>query len=520
MLVNRSKHVVVMQNTTPVHVAQDNDTVFDKFQWATPFFIPATTLSGLFRNFVKGEAPRNPAARLALLLVFQESFLANKGAKEQRIVEQGLIELYKNQGFLKFTDATLRTKNAKVLMRDHLLMSRTHQAAQKNALFQDLLLDIGNAFQFEIEVDQWSDDLFDGCTENICALTNEERFLRRALKSTEDVATARNKLSRQDVESALIALSGRDTLDGAAVFSAIETLVEQFVAHIHQGNIRFCGKTTFDYGRFDITSYAHKSFAFPKDLETYLGWSGESEAYQPIEKLVKKHGIKPAFVDIGFAVRCDEGFFIGQYSEMTNQQTSFSESHYKGESQEIIVPSSTVKGMVRAHFEKIAHTIDRMNSRDAISTEERDKVAEMFGYTQEYLNRTGQHWRMESAEATRNERENAAQALDKKGDLIFSDVILRGEHAIKCLESHEKTQIKIDRFTGGAYRGALRTYQWVVPNQPFKLSIAYNKQSKLSEDIERYMAWFKKDIADGLVTMGALGSVGAGLLKIEEETHA
>lgn len=186
-----------------------------------------------------------------------------------------------------------------------------------------------------------------------------------------------------------------------------------------------------------------------------------------------KDGFKLSF-------ECNHGMIIKDMTSVeqlenngrTTQKTI--QLSYK-ENNEYKIPASTMKGFFRGNCEKLCLMLD---------IETKEILAQMFGDE------------------------------DQKGLIQFEDIVLKDAKELN------KSRIMIDRFTGGAIKGALINEKLVYWNEPVEWNIdlgnIHKNQIKM---VKSLLIWTFRDLAIGRLRLGSSGSVGYGILnnlKIEE----
>lgn len=513
MIKKITRHKVELKNTSPIDMTPKESDVFIKLEEADTFSIPATSVSGVFRNYIKTISDVDKITRGAVLCaVFQDMDLLLEALEKEKFkrIAFAMSEILKNHPLIKFQDMTLRYKSFDTLKRNHVFIERKTKAAKDGALFTETLLAVGTVFDFQVETLQWHDDepIFgDKITEILNDHISEDRFNKRFRKLVGYAETDNlEEIKREEINTLLMGLTIEgNPFEPKRLYEAVNELFKSFLVALDSNVISFTGKSTLGYGQFAIDFYGEKSYdvttvnerndyideKYDDVLKTGNQWEVCKEQYTSKRSLVKK---------VCFKVNCKTGFFINSGIKSDKIQQFFSESHKKNSVQNhVILPSSTIKGMIRSHMEKIARTIDQFDAQSTHS--EFNKVLEIFGYTEVYLD--------EHSSDKNQENPN------KKGELVFGDVVLEGA-AVESYTEHIKHAIKIDRFTGGAFTGGLRTYKWIKPHKPFTITFSYFTNSIYANDIERYMGYLENDLRDGFVTVGALTSIGAGVLEGEK----
>ena len=94
------------------------------------------------------------------------------------------------------------------------------------------------------------------------------------------------------------------------------------------------------------------------------------------------------------------------------------------------------------------------------------------------------------------------------GKVIIQDHFFQHGHAIP--QTKLFNHVKIDRFTGGAWEGGLFNEMTVVITKPFNINIKVIEKDTIDPDIIKALESALADMADGLLPLGAKGSIGHG----------
>ncbi|ACA46374.1 CRISPR-associated protein [Clostridium botulinum] len=266
--------------------------------------------------------------------------------------------------------------------------------------------------------------------------------------------------------------------------------LENFITKLSSGQIAIGSKSSFGFGKFKAIKDNNKSGIYYREynLLTENGLNNYLDFNFDIKNLSMK-GFKNLNVDINnkdsklkikLEAYCDEGFIIKGDSiiEKKDKKKYTVDFPYKecinGKGQ-FIIPSSTIKGVVRGYCNKIFRTLDETGET---------VINEMFG--------------MKADESEKIE--------GKKGNLIFEDCKIDGE------KLQRYNRIKIDRFTGGVMSGAIFKDQvaTVSKDNPIEFNVALNKEDK--KMLALIILAFR-DIGLGYLTIGSGNNVGYGRFK-------
>lgn len=173
---------------------------------------------------------------------------------------------------------------------------------------------------------------------------------------------------------------------------------------------------------------------------------------------------------------------------------------FRNGQQEVYLPGSSLKGMIRAHSERIARTIDDNASCNL-------------------FDRHGEEGRAACGEAI-NKHASTPEAYQQScpicrmygntllmGRLATEDAYITGEQPV----TQQRDGVGIDRFTGGASRGA-----------KFELEVITGGEFETTLHLQNFELWqlgllgfVLQDLRDGLVRLGSGKSRGLGKIKAE-----
>jgi CRISPR/Cas system CMR subunit Cmr4 (Cas7 group RAMP superfamily) len=275
-------------------------------------------------------------------------------------------------------------------------------------------------------------------------------------------------------------------------YNVIDQSVKEFINALGAGNILLGSHTTFGFGAFRGEQYFEKEYYLfnEKDLNEYLEeyLDEDSTLY---EKLSQGSGsgikIKKEDTDkitIRFKAKCKDGLMIKGKEEKEGYKTSYQEE--KG----FIIPSSTIKGIVRSYSEKIYETLGKCV----------DELDDVYGVM-----------------LKDPDQELKSKIEAKKGKLIFSDCKINYDEK-KGLAVYNR--IAIDRFTGGVKDGSVFSEKVVIPNEALEFRVTMHENAKKA--IPLLILTFR-DMGFGYLTIGSGNNVGYGRLRGEsieiEEPH-
>lgn len=418
--INKIKqYIIQVKNTSPLRIGNGEEEgngllISDKYA-----VINGTTFSGLFRDFLKKNKAKDEDE--AYELIFPENSNVNNKKETSKIY---------------FYDSISNEEIDKedLCCRNHVRIDEEMGSSVENHLFNEYHISEGKTFQLFFEI--------------------------RGLDLEEDKYTHLCKH------------------------------LENFITKLSLGQIAIGSKSSFGYGKFKAIKDKDKSGIYYREydlltengLNNYLDFNFDIKnlSMKDFENLNVDINDKDKELKIKLEAYCDEGFIIkgDPIIEKKDEKKYTIDCPYKecinGKDQ-FIIPSSTIKGVVRGYCNKIVRTLGK---------KEETIINDMFG--------------VKSNESEKKE--------GKKGNLIFQDCKIDGEK----LQRYNRT--KIDRFTGGVMSGAIFKEQvaTVSKDNPIEFNVALNKEDK--KMLALIILAFR-DIGLGYLTIGSGNNVGYGRFK-------
>lgn len=446
---NIDRYIITIENTTPLRIATGND-LDELYVIDDKYVIPGTTIAGIFVDFVDNNKDQiikkykiKNIDKIIKLITGKEQNEDKTNKENNRITS-----------CLKFYNAvsTLECGNAKKLSRDHIKVNSKYGCSKHRSLQQESMVQRHNRFELVIEVDS-----------NSLIHDNENKVVD--------------------------------------VLEEIQEIIKIFLVGINKGLVRFGARTSYGYGKFIVKTAFFKRF----DLETendFISYLNTDNIYstQRINKLkkldIKKLANENEFINrtIEFSLKCfcKYGFCVKGETE-----TYFKEFYNDGKSV-VIIPSSTIKGLIRNRCTMIANKFMKDNHKDVIDN--------LFG----------------------NENNGLKEIRGTRGKLIFDDVVINKPDTMTLKEflnksTFNQTNIKIDRFTGGVFEGGIRKSEVLtIPedmNIEIKISTRASKIDKnekeqiLTNEEIALLIYSLRDIAIGEVNIGGNSSIGYGVFE-------
>ncbi|MBT9174764.1 MAG: hypothetical protein DDT22_00425 [candidate division WS2 bacterium] len=210
---------------------------------------------------------------------------------------------------------------------------------------------------------------------------------------------------------------------------------------------------------------------------------------------------------IALSIKNETPFLIKSGMERVEDPDMFPIKTFRNGREEVFIPGSSLKGIIRSHAEKITRTLSQGKKPACCNPFEKNKGKPDFAcssYFEEYKNKKNIK-KLNGTEAYKQSclicrlfgsTENASR-------LIVRDVHLKAGCNVKF---ETRSGVGIDRFTGGAASGAL-----------FSLEVATNAEFEAQmyiRNIELWqlglLAYVFKDFEDGIISIGYGKSRGLG----------
>lgn len=262
--------------------------------------------------------------------------------------------------------------------------------------------------------------------------------------------------------------------------------IEQFINRISRGEISIGSKSSFGFGKFQLIEYEddlEKNVYYYKeynlsnknDLDSYLEFNIDSLNIKEFNEKDINDITDETRIEVKLQAYCDEGFIIKCQEKLDNENRIMYEAYSEAfnEKDRYIIPSSTIKGIVRGYSNKIYKSLNKEDKQD---------IENIFG--------------------TKTDEEGTGS----KGTIVFNDC------KIDRCKTETYNRIKIDRFTGGTIGGSLFKENLVIveENNPIEFNVSIVKNDKKAIALTVLAL---RDIGLGYVTLGSGNNVGYGRFK-------
>jgi len=270
---------------------------------------------------------------------------------------------------------------------------------------------------------------------------------------------------------------------GAMFKFAIESENEEYIQKILSKleKIRIGGKTTNGYGKFEIVDIEFEAM----DDERYANYTASlNEKLNSIEIEFEKTD----YIVYELTLKPDDTFFIfgsgkpDDDVDMTYVKEKVLDYKNKTLKEMALIPGSSIKGALShrvAYYYLKSKNINNLTQFDKDECENNDMfcdaVRELFGSKKD-------------------------EKRGQKGNVIVEDVYFETEGEKKF------DHVKIDRFTGGAFDGALFNEKTTTVNE-IKINIYVKKSAKYIDLLEKAI----KDICGGMLPLGGMVTKGHGM---------
>lgn len=515
-----TRYYATLKNTTPIAIIEENRSIFEFLNKVDDITISGTAISGIFRDylikryrFVQLENLEVEIQRLeeiyALLfkeiegLNFKDKETSNMSVQSQMLFLGLIAETTKNYQPLSFFDMILCNSNDHnndlFEHRNRVMIDRKRSVAVDGGLFKERLIKTGKKFDFAIEFKHLSKKSFSNLSDDLIKLKlNDKRFLKRYLGEDNnnglDDKVYNTRVNLYEYE--IIKKYNNFSADFNIINEFLKVYIDDFINAVCIGEIHLTGKSNLGYGQFKTEKWQWKEFDLVVNLEDYLKLDSVYDNNGFNDRKLESDSNNLEYIN----VKCDDGLIIApdNYKKIIKDDKEYEIA---------IIPSSTIKGIFRSNFERIASTKQKI-SEDMIYngyshinlSNDIENINKIFGFTNEYFIK--QDLRKKEDE----------ELLSKKGIVRFYDV------NISDFDTVDTTSVKIDRFTGGAYTGSVKDFTRLVLKKDYIIQIKYfidpYADPLLKECFYEYLDYFLMDIRDGLVSIGSYESTGYGMLTL------
>ena len=352
------RYYLEIENKTPFRVGtgDDEDQILKiKNKEKSMYIIPATTISGIFRDFLNTLEDKNKIKKY--LYGVEDTKNSDKRMEMSSII---------------FYDAICYESSSEI-ERNHIRIDNSLGVAEDKSLRSEQFLNISSKFKLVIEL--------------------------------------RDKVAENEIK-----------------FNDIDECIEKYIEGIKTTKVRFGSNTGFGFGKFKVIYIGEKEYdlSYKESLKKYI----DDDIYDKNSYEKKEVGNDKAISTITLKAFIEEGMFINSAKIRKEKIETISEPYIEKIDKEraVIIPSSTLKGAIR----------ERIKFIDEIVGNQKLNIESMFG----------------------NSGNNRKNSDAVKGYLIFNDVVVKEKNIKKEIFSN----IKIDRFTGGAYTGSLRNKEVIFIN--------------------------------------------------------
>lgn len=410
--INKIKHYLIeVKNISPLRIGNGEDDGHGLLIVDDHAVISGTTLAGLFRDFILKEKEIEKNNRIYELL-FSPEIKIYRDNKEEKL---------RNTSKIYFYDAISDKKIDKDLVhRTHVHIDEKLGVSEDEHLFKEYHISEGKSFKIAFEV--------------------------RGLEI------------------------GQDEYEQICIW------LEEFISSLMMEKISVGSKSTFGFGIFKAKK--EKEFYCKEynllDKNDFYDYLSIDRIHKDNLKAVALENVINIEIQIIFKGYCEDGLIIKSQNFVDKDrrvETSYKEA--MGGKEVFLIPSSTIKGIIRNYSAKIYRTIGK----------DVKEIESIFG---------------------KKEDRDKNKAI--KGKVVFKDCKLSGS----CKETYNR--IKIDRFTGGAMDGNLFSEELVVIPKEEEVEF----KAILNEKDEKAMALIIlafRDIGLGYITIGSGNNVGYGRFK-------
>lgn len=250
-------------------------------------------------------------------------------------------------------------------------------------------------------------------------------------------------------------------------------IMAYLLQNLHEGRINLGAKTTRGFGRCRLENCEFQELIFTekKDVLSWLSREYTMKPY-PLQQFTATPWVKDFTIDAVFSVK--NSLLIRSYSARPDEPDAV---HISSQGKPVL-PGTSLAGALKARAEKIVNTLHPEKTADIIHS--------LFGWVDDQ------------------------NGSSKK----YKSRVYVEETPIKSVIPEQQTRIKIDRFTGGTFKGALLEEEALWP-EPGGAEMVHVK-IRVS-DFKRYEAGLLllvlKDLWTGDIPLGGEKSIGRGVLQ-------
>ncbi len=257
------------------------------------------------------------------------------------------------------------------------------------------------------------------------------------------------------------------------------------------------------FGQFEVISCHKRVFDLNNstDLEAYLSHSSclsdDVNGFEEFQYNPKENTSFKSFMSYELKLKADDFFLMGSgfgdkdvdMTAVKARKVSWADANRPLVVEELaLIPATSLKGAlahrVAYHYNKLtgvfADTIETTKDFDAHTGSNNKAVRALFGIAG-----------------------NGKDAEIERGHVLFSDIIGKEPH------EHIFNHVSIDRFTGGAYEGALFSDKPTMTDEEFSTTIWVERKAIEDEKVKKAWEQALLDLANGMLLLG--GGVNRGL---------
>lgn len=250
-------------------------------------------------------------------------------------------------------------------------------------------------------------------------------------------------------------------IDDDNLFKQAEQAFDTFIEKLHLGDAVIGAGGNKGFGRFEVIKLSKTNYNFmnKKDLEKYI--NNESLPYENYVPLKEKTYALNEFV---VEMICPQGMIIKD-KILTKDGNKWIDSFRENKDLGYKIPASTLKGLARGYCESLDENEELVNF--------------IFG------------------------------SEESKGKIKFSDIDIKENQELR------KHRISIDRFTGGARKGAMVNEILVTWTKPVKWRIDFSEiEAERLEETKTIILKMIRALSLGQLRIGSGSSVGYGRMEI------
>lgn len=303
-----TKHQIQIKNTTPFIIGTGEEGIKNLQIQDGYAKIPATSIAGLFREFLKNQIKDEDIYKAVFLEDFKESryLLKRRNFRYQSMLL--VNDAYSSKVINLENDISKRTS---------IKINKETQTAEDKTLFETYYINEGKEFIITFENRKfWRDN---------------------------------PQISKKDIQDKKD-ISKEDSVD-EFLYTNLNKYIELFIESLNSGQISIGALENNGFGTFVVKKYASREYNLNEkaEMNSYLVQKYDDLELKPYDN-TKKNNIK---VGYKISLACNEGMIV-KGNVISEEDSNFTDSYIEKtvRGDKYIIPSKTLRGFLRSYFEK------------------------------------------------------------------------------------------------------------------------------------------------------------------------